>query len=79
MRPTQKKPPMEIPKPRTAWVKLLNQAVWGGLKDHNKALTFYRLAAQKGHQQAAARVAQIEAELGQIEKKEEMPPPFLGH
>src|SRR5262249_57794925 len=36
----------------------------GGLKDFNKALTFYRLAAQKGHQQAAARVAQIEAELG---------------
>gem|GEM_PF-190297 len=36
----------------------------GGLKDLNKALKFYRLAAQKGHQQAAARVAQIEAELG---------------
>jgi molybdate transport system substrate-binding protein len=36
----------------------------GGLKDLNKALTFYRLAAQKGHQQAAERVAQIEAELG---------------
>jgi molybdate transport system substrate-binding protein len=36
----------------------------GGLKDLKKALTFYRLAAQKGHQQAAARVAQIEVELG---------------
>ena len=41
----------------------------GGLKDLNKALTFYRLAAQKGHRQAAARVAQIEAELGQSQKK----------
>lgn len=51
----------------------------GGLKDLNKALTFYRLAAQKGHQQAAARVAQIEAELGQRPKKQETPPPSLGH
>ena len=59
--------------------KALESGRMGGLKDHNKALTFYRLAAQKGHQQAAARVAQIEAELGQIEKKEEMPPPSLGH
>lgn len=46
----------------------------GGLKDLNKALTFYRLAAQKGHKQAAARVAQIEAELGQSQKKKETPP-----
>ena len=45
----------------------------GGLKDLNKALTFYRLAAQKGHKQAAARVAQIEAELGQ--KKQATTPP----
>ena len=45
----------------------------GGLKDLTKALTFYRLAAQKGHQQAAARVAQIEAELGEGETKHEMP------
>ena len=49
----------------------------GGLKDLNKALTFYRLAAQKGHQQAAARVAQIEAELGQSPKKKPAPSP--GH
>ena len=47
----------------------------GGLKDLNTALTFYRLAAQKGHQQAVARVAQIEAELGQSQKKQETPPP----
>ena len=45
-----------------------------GLKDLNKALTFYRLAAQ-----AAARVAQIEAELGQSLKKQETPGPSLGH
>ena len=51
----------------------------GGLKDLTKALTFYRLAAQKGHQQAAARVAQFEAELGQSQKKQEAPPPSLGH
>lgn len=51
----------------------------GGLKDLNKALTFYRLAAQKGHEQAAARVAQIEAELGQSLKKQETPAPSLGH
>ena len=42
----------------------------GGLKNLNKALTYYRLAAQKGHQQAAARVSQIEAELGQSQKKQ---------
>ena len=51
----------------------------GGMKDLHKALTFYRLAAQKGHQQAAARVAQIEAELGQRQKKRETPPPSSGH
>jgi TPR repeat protein len=48
----------------------------GGLKDIDKALKFYRLAAQKGHKQAAARVAQIEAERGQSQKK---PPASLGH
>jgi len=41
----------------------------GGLKDLTKALAFYKLAAQKGHQQAAVRVAQIEAELGKSQKK----------
>jgi len=50
----------------------------GGLKDLNKALTFYRLAAQKGHRQAAARVAELEAELGQSQKKPP-PPASLGH
>jgi TPR repeat protein len=43
----------------------------GGLKDLNKALSFYRFAALKGHQQAAARVAELEAELGQSQKKKE--------
>ena len=51
----------------------------GGLKDVTKALTFYRLAAEKGHQQAAARVAQIESELSQSQQKQEMPPPSPGH
>jgi TPR repeat protein len=44
-----------------------------GLKDLDKALTFYRLAAQKGHQDAAARMAELEAELGQNQKGS--PPP----
>jgi TPR repeat protein len=51
----------------------------GGLKDLSKALTFYKLAAQRGHPQAAARVAQIEAELGQSKKKREPPSSSLGH
>ena len=41
----------------------------GGLKDLNKALTFYRLAAEKGHKEAAARAHQIEVELEQTRKK----------
>ena len=57
----------------------LGSGLLGGLKDLEKALTFYRLAAQKGHQQAAARVAQIEAELGQSQKKQETPPLSPGH
>lgn len=36
-----------------------------GVKDLKRALSFYRLAAGKGHHEAAERVAQIEAELGQ--------------
>jgi TPR repeat protein len=51
----------------------------GGLKDLAKALKFYRLAAEKGHQQAAARVDQIEAELSQSQKKEDRPPTSSGH
>ena len=46
----------------------------GGFKDLTKALTFYRLAAQKGHHQAAERVAQIEGELNEGETKHETPP-----
>jgi TPR repeat protein len=50
----------------------------GGLRDLNKALKFYRLAAQKGHQQAAARAAEIEADLHRSQKKQ-APTPGLGH
>ena len=35
----------------------------GGVKDFEKALRFYKQAAQKGHQDAAARIAQIESNL----------------
>ena len=41
----------------------------GGLKDLNNALTFYRLAAEKGHKEAAARAMQIELELEQSRRK----------
>jgi TPR repeat protein len=51
----------------------------GGLKDLNKALSFYRFAALKGHQQAAARVAELEAELEKSQKKQATPPASLGH
>ena len=44
----------------------------GGLKDPAKALMFYRLAAQQGHQHAADRAAKIEAELRKSESKHEM-------
>lgn len=49
-----------------------------GFKNLTKALKFYKLAAEKGHQQAAVRVAQIEAELSRSQKEEEMPPTSLG-
>jgi TPR repeat protein len=45
----------------------------GGLKDVEKALTFYRLAAQNGHHEAAAKVAELEAALVQSQKHS--PPP----
>jgi TPR repeat protein len=40
-----------------------------GMKDLNKALTYYKLAAEKGHKEAAARAMQIEVELEQSRKK----------
>ena len=43
----------------------------GGVKNLNKTLTFYKLAAQKGHQLAAARVAQIETELDQSHREQD--------
>jgi len=45
----------------------------GGVKDLKKALSYYRMAAKKGHQQAAARAIQMEVELEQSQKKQENP------
>ena len=50
----------------------------GGLKDLRKALSFYRLAAQNGNQDASARIEQIESELGQSQKKQASAPAFPG-
>jgi TPR repeat protein len=47
----------------------LESGRFGGLKNLNKALSFYRLAAEKGHKQAAARAAELEAKLGLSQKK----------
>ena len=41
----------------------------GGVIDLSRALTFYRQAAERGHRQAANRVAEIEAQLGRNEEK----------
>ena len=40
-----------------------------GMKDLNKALSYYKIAAEKGHKEAAARAMQIEVELEQSRKK----------
>jgi TPR repeat protein len=45
----------------------------GGLKDLHKALTYYKIAAQKSYLDAAARVVQIEAELSKSKKPESAP------
>ena len=45
----------------------------GGLKDLNKALLFYRQAAAKGHEPAATRLAQIEADLRESDKNQAPP------
>ncbi len=57
--------------------KALESGRLGGLKDLKKALMFYRLAAQGGHQQAAERMATIEAELSQSQEKQETSLPTL--
>lgn len=57
--------------------KALESGRLGGLKDLKKALAFYRLAAQEGHQQAAERVAKIEAELSQGQEEQETSLPSL--
>jgi TPR repeat protein len=47
-----------------------------GVRDLNKAVTYYRLAAGKGHRQAAERLAQIEADLARMKQA---PPTTRGH
>ena len=42
----------------------------GGMKDLNKALSYYRQAAKNGHEEATTRVTQIEAELGLNQKRQ---------
>lgn len=59
--------------------KYLESGRLGGFIDLNKALKFYKLAAEEGHQQAAARVAQIEDELSRSQKEEQTPPTSLGN
>src|SRR5689334_8401067 len=49
--------------------KALESGRLGGEKNLSKALTFYKLAAQKGQPEAAARVAEIEAQLGKTQNK----------
>ena len=51
----------------------------GGLKDLKKALSFYKLAARNGHQDAAVRAAQIESALGQTQNKHASSPLSPGH
>ncbi len=51
----------------------------GGLKDLRKALSFYRIAAQNGNHDAAARMAQIESELGLNQKKQASSPLSPAH
>jgi len=45
----------------------------GGVKDLKRALSFYKLAAQNGHRDAATRAAQIESQLSQSTKPESSP------
>jgi TPR repeat protein len=40
-----------------------------GMKDLNKALSYYKIAAKNGHQEAAARATQLEVELNQNKQK----------
>ena len=42
----------------------------GGVKDLNKALGYYKLAAEKGHKEAAARAMQLEVELNKSQSKQ---------
>ena len=49
----------------------------GGVKDLNKALSYYKLAGTNGHQQGNARAMQLEVELQQSRPKP--PPASPGH
>jgi TPR repeat protein len=51
----------------------------GGLKELKKALGFYKMAAQKGRQDAAARIAQIESELRLNQNKQASSPISPAH
>ncbi len=51
----------------------------GGLKDLKKALSFYKFAAKKGHQDAAARAVELESELGQSQMKQASSPLSPAH
>ena len=42
---------------------------FGGVKDLNKALSYYKLAAKNGHKEGAARAMHLEVELEQNRKK----------
>ena len=52
----------------------LESGRFGGLKDLNKALSFYKLAARNGHRDAAARVTQLELELNQSQSQQKSSP-----
>ena len=45
----------------------------GGVKDLNKALTYYKLAGKNGHKEGAARAMQLEVELKQSQNKPSPP------
>jgi TPR repeat protein len=57
----------------------LESGRFGGLKDLNKALSYYKLAAKNGHKEAAARALQLEVELGKAHKAPESAPITKAH
>ena len=57
----------------------LESGRFGGVKDLNKALSYYKLAAKNGHKEAAARALQLEVELGKAHKAPESAPITKAH